>query len=251
MKSPTNDIIALELQKIGLSLREARIYLTILEHTNCTTKMLMDATRLTRPTVHRILKALIDKEVVYENKVSARTSFYIAISPDELLSLIHIRKRVVEEQERELLRIIAKLRQRDATARNTIITYPHDATGTRVLYSRLAQTDAREIYVYIARTTHVVPKKLHNAYDMIRAHYGDVAHIHEIVTPATQNIPVHNATIRSMLPDAHTPPLHNTFVVSDHTAIITDTEILLLDVPHATELHRAHLRDCLMATRRA
>ncbi len=245
MKNPI-DIVALELQKIGLTLREAQTYLAILERKNCTTKDIMDAVGLSRPTVHRTLKNLIEKELIYENKANLRVATYIAISPDELLSLVRIRKRIVEEQERELQRIMAQLRQRDTHTQNTIMAYPNNATGERALFDRLIQTDSKEIYIFIASKHHINQEKLHAAYDTIVTRRGKSVHIYEIIAPKV-SFPRHAHVTRTSLKTSSLPIGH-TFIIADSTSTVTDSEIILIDVAHVTEFHRACIASCCAQT---
>lgn len=242
------DIVALELQKIGLTLREAQMYLTILEHPNCNTKLLVTKLGLTRPSTHRVLKTLLDKDMIRERKTGPRTASYSAISPDELLSLLSVRKRAIAEQERELQRVMVQLRQRDVNMHNTIATYPNGTAGENTLYERLAHTDAHKIYVFITSAKHFDVDALHKAYNTIMKSRGSQVTIHEIIAPGLSTFPRHAAVARTKL-TYNTLGTGFSVVVADCTFTVSDKEIVMIDVPHLTEFHRTSLAQCSLADR--
>ncbi len=71
---------------------------------------------ISRPTAYEVIKALIRrglmKEIKRKGSVKGERSFFAAESPDNLLGLLRVQKRELEEKEREFIRIISTLRSK-------------------------------------------------------------------------------------------------------------------------------------------
>ena len=89
--------IELELRKIGLSEKEARIYLVLLELGNIPIQEIAQKVNLSRPTVYRILDDLQEKGLITKEK-KKQVRYVAANSPDELLGILRASKRKIEEQ---------------------------------------------------------------------------------------------------------------------------------------------------------
>ena len=117
-------LVIRELKKIGLSEKEARLYLALLRKGPSSAQKLAIALDITRPTSYRLLEDLVDRGLVRRVNVPQKAvKRFAAKAPDELLSLLRLKKRRVEEQERELLRMITELRAAYHQDDGGIVTY--------------------------------------------------------------------------------------------------------------------------------
>jgi len=102
------NIIALELRKLGLTEKEARVYLTGLEFGPTSVQKISLAANLTRPTTYEIIKKLEEKGLFLEIK-EKKKRYFVAQSPEGILGMLKTQKKEIEEKEREFIRIIAIL----------------------------------------------------------------------------------------------------------------------------------------------
>lgn len=100
--------IEMELRKLGLKEKESKVYLTNLEFGITTPKQISEILKIPRATVYEILKSLKNKGLVEEIKIKGKKKF-LAKSPGELLAILRLKKREIEEKEREFIRIIGLL----------------------------------------------------------------------------------------------------------------------------------------------
>jgi sugar-specific transcriptional regulator TrmB len=114
------DILPFELRKLGLTEREAKIYLASLELVQATAYEISTKVNTSRPTVYRVLKDLEKKKLVSQTK-NKNKNYFTASSPEELLCILKMKRREAEEQEREFLRIISVL-QTKYSAQNKCAT---------------------------------------------------------------------------------------------------------------------------------
>lgn len=100
--------IELELRKLGLSEKEVKVYLVGLELGPSPVKDIAKRVKIPRPTVYEIIKKLEEKKLFIEIKKGKRRLF-VAQSPIQILRILKIQKREIEEKEREFTRIVAAL----------------------------------------------------------------------------------------------------------------------------------------------
>ncbi|KKT26512.1 MAG: Transcriptional regulator, TrmB [Parcubacteria group bacterium GW2011_GWA2_43_9b] len=143
------NMIHLELRKLGLKEKEVSVYLAALELGFTSVQNIAKHANLSRPTVYEIIKELIKKSLMREVKrkgaVRGERSYFAAESPDSLLGLLRTQKREVEEREREFVRIISSLRAKYNLAEQAEIkTFPKDET--KFLLDDFVQSRTEEIY---------------------------------------------------------------------------------------------------------
>lgn len=97
-----------ELKKIGLSDKEAKIYLTSLSRGPETAPNLAKLAGIVRPTAYVIIDALIKKGLMSSYDQEKKT-YFMAESPEHLLSLLRMQKKEIDENEREVMRLIPEL----------------------------------------------------------------------------------------------------------------------------------------------
>ena len=125
------NMLNLELRKLGLKEKEVNVYLAALELGFDSVQNIAKHAELSRPTVYEIIKGLIEKGLMREIKrkgaVRGERSYFAAESPDALLGLLRTQKREVEEREREFVRIISSLRAKyNLAGQAEIKTFPAD-----------------------------------------------------------------------------------------------------------------------------
>jgi len=143
-------MINLELRKLGLKEKEVNVYLAALELGFSSVQNIAKKAGISRPTAYEIIKELIGKGLMKEIKRQGTTqgerTFFAAESPDNLLGLLRIQKREIEEKEREFVRIISALRSKYYLAGQNEIRSFDGPEGMKVLTEDLSQSQTEEIY---------------------------------------------------------------------------------------------------------
>jgi len=97
------------LQKLGLSEREAKVYVSLLQVDNSSVMDLATKTKINRTTAYLVLDVLMKKGLVSETQIDKKTH-YQAESPERLETYVETQKIVLEEQSRQLKDIIPQLK---------------------------------------------------------------------------------------------------------------------------------------------
>ena len=140
------DILPFELRKLGLTEREAKIYLVSLELAKATAYEIAKKVNVSRPTVYRVLKDLEKKKLVSQVR-SKNKNYFTASSPEELLGILKIKRREAEEQEREFLRIISILQTKYSIKNKCKIKVYKGPKSHKGLLELFSTTPSKEIKV--------------------------------------------------------------------------------------------------------
>jgi len=144
-----DNMLKLELRKLGLKEKEVAVYLAALELGFDSVQNIAKKAGLSRPTVYEIIKALTSKGLMREIKrqgtVQGERSYFAAESPDALLGLLRTQKREVEEREREFVRIISALRAKYNLAGQTEIR-SFRSDEIKFLLDDFSQSQTSDIY---------------------------------------------------------------------------------------------------------
>ncbi len=97
-----------ELKKIGLSDKEAKIYLTSLSRGPETAPTLAKLSNIVRPTAYVIIEGLLKKGLM-SSFVKEKKTYFVAESPEHLLSVLRLQKQEIEEKEREFSKLLPEL----------------------------------------------------------------------------------------------------------------------------------------------
>ena len=100
----------INLEQLGLTRIEAKVYLALLKLGSTTTGPLVKKTELHRATVYDALKRLMEKGLV-TFIIKEKTKYFQAVNPEHFLDLIKEKKRELEEKEKLAKDIIKKLKQ--------------------------------------------------------------------------------------------------------------------------------------------
>lgn len=96
------------LEKLGLTKNEVKTYLALLELGSVPAGPLIKRLGMHRAAVYNLLDILIDKGLVHY-VVQANRKYFEAQKPDRLIELIETKKSLLEEQEKELRKILPEL----------------------------------------------------------------------------------------------------------------------------------------------
>ncbi|MBN2094224.1 MAG: BlaI/MecI/CopY family transcriptional regulator [Candidatus Zambryskibacteria bacterium] len=97
------------LQNIGLTDKEATVYLSLVQVDNASVLDLSKKTKLKRPTVYVVLNSLAKKGLVSENTVGKKTH-YQAEPPERLETFVERQKLVLDENSKRLKDIIPQIK---------------------------------------------------------------------------------------------------------------------------------------------
>jgi len=109
------------LQQIGLSEKEAEVYVALLQFDNASVTDLAKKTKVNRTTIYPVLETLAKKGLVSEIQVDKKIN-YQAESPERLETFIERQKVVLEENSKRLVDIIPQLKsiQRESGERPVV-----------------------------------------------------------------------------------------------------------------------------------
>jgi len=143
-------MINLELRKLGLKEKEVNVYLAALELGFSSVQNIAKKAAISRPTAYEIIKELTGKGLMKEVKKQGTTqgerTFFAAESPDNLLGLLRVQKREIEEKEREFVRIISALRAKYNIAGQSEIRSFEGKNEIKVLLDDFSQSQTANIY---------------------------------------------------------------------------------------------------------
>lgn len=101
--------IVQDLQKIGLSDKESRVYLATLELGQADVADIASKSGIKRVTVYPVLQSLIDQGLC-STYTKDKKVYFVAESPETVLSVLHIKKKEIEEQEGLIKGIMPQLK---------------------------------------------------------------------------------------------------------------------------------------------
>lgn len=104
-----------ELQDVGLSEKEARVYLASLELGRATAEQLAKHARIVRPTAYFQIKALMEKGLMSTFE-EGKKSYFVAESPELLNRLLVRQKDAIAIRERDLANMLPELIKQFASA---------------------------------------------------------------------------------------------------------------------------------------
>ncbi len=98
-----------ELKQIGLSDKEAKVYLASLELGKASVQDIAKKASVNRTTTYIMIESLIKRSLLYTTKTGKRLN-YIAENPEKILELIRLRKKEFEENEHDIISILPELK---------------------------------------------------------------------------------------------------------------------------------------------
>lgn len=147
------------LQQIGLSEKEAEVYVALLKYDNASVGELSQKTKVNRTTIYPVLESLSKKGLVSEVQVDKKTH-YQAEPPERLETYVQRQKVVLEENAKRLSDIVPQLKgiQRESGSRPIIKFFEgRDGVISSLEDFFKSKNDSREDTVYF-----LYPKDLIN-----------------------------------------------------------------------------------------
>jgi len=173
MQKTKIETLPLELRKLGLTEKEARVYLAVLKLGQTSVQAIAKKAQISRPTAYVIVKNLEDKELMTESKEKGKR-YFVAQSPDHLLGILRRQKRELEEKEREFLRIIAALRAEYYSRDRCEIKNYSGKAGLELLLDDFSTSQTKEIYVLAADNKIWPAGQREKVYQRIKRRLGQI-----------------------------------------------------------------------------
>lgn len=167
------EILPLELRKLGLNEKEVSVYLAGLELGPTSVQKIAMKAKISRPTAYVIIKNLEEKGLFSEAKQENK-KYYAAQSPDSILGVLRIQKRILEEKEREFVRIIAVLKSKYLLKEKEGIKIYKGKEGLRTLEEDLSLTSCSEIFLLSSKINLKEIEKRVNLYQKIKRRSGKI-----------------------------------------------------------------------------
>lgn len=165
--------IEMELRKLGLKEKEARVYLAVLALGPSSVQDIAKEANISRPTAYEIIKILEKKGLVAATK-KAKKRYFSAQSPGQILGILRTQKKEIEEKEREFIRIIASLESKYSPKENEEIKLYKGKEGIKALEEILSFTQSAEIFVFSSNANSTEIKKRQAIYQQIRKRLGKI-----------------------------------------------------------------------------
>lgn len=162
------DIFSLELRKLGLTEKEAKVYLAGLELGAVPVQKIAEETGITRPTAYEIIKKLKVKNLYIEIS-RGKKRLFLANSPEKILGILKTQRREIEEREREFIRIVSALEAR-YSKENGLKIYRGEE-GLNVLKEFISFSSVSNILVVNRK---MKTKYLENAFSEIKKRLGEI-----------------------------------------------------------------------------
>ncbi|MEK7510030.1 MAG: helix-turn-helix domain-containing protein [Patescibacteria group bacterium] len=233
-----DDILPLELRKLGLKDKEVKVYLAGLELGPTTMQKLAIKAGIKRPTAYEIVKILARKNLFQETRQGKKR--YVQVqSPEKILSLLRLQKREIEEREREFVRIIAALETKYSSKEKGEISAFRGQEGINLLYEKLSFTSSYEISVLSSELNLQDIQKRNKIYETIQKRLGKIE-VKEMY-PAKSETPFPYGK-RKVLSSPYLPP--GTLIIFDRAIFFpNDSQSgYLMDHPFVGELLKSLFR---------
>lgn len=107
------------LKELGLTDKEAAIYLCILQYQRISPTRVSELTNINRPTVYSVAEELIKKSLIAEDN-SASTKYYYSLGEESLQSLVTADQRKIELKKRRISELLPELKQLPKEGRYSI-----------------------------------------------------------------------------------------------------------------------------------
>jgi HTH-type transcriptional regulator, sugar sensing transcriptional regulator len=135
-----------ELQKIGLSDKEARVYLSSLQLGKSPVQEIAQQSGVNRGTAYNIIESLMKKGLMSSFEQGKKT-FFTAESPERLSSLIKIQEEELKLKEKEFSKYLPELRSMYGSADNKPkVKYYEGLEGLNAIKEEYLKTKSRMIY---------------------------------------------------------------------------------------------------------
>jgi len=164
--------IELELKKLGLREKEVKVYLAGLELGPNSIKNIAEKVKIPRPTVYEIIKKLEEKGLFVETK-RGKKRLFVAQSPSQILRFLRIKKREIEEKEREFARIVSILEAKYSREKEGIRIF-EGKEGKKAILEMLSLSCVSEILIINPELNPISERERKKIYQSIRQRLGQI-----------------------------------------------------------------------------
>lgn len=163
-----------QLEVLGLSEKETKIYLAALELGHTTAEKLAKHAGVNRSTTYVQLDALIRKGLISTHEQGKKT-YFAPGSPDLLRELIYRQKAAVNQREEALFNILPDLLQQyESAGERPLVRFFPGKHGIMTVREEVLQSKEKKLYVIFSTNemTNMYSRKYHDDYDERRARLG-------------------------------------------------------------------------------
>lgn len=215
-------LIARELKKLGLTDKEAKVYLAALELGYAPIQDIAKKAAINRATTYVIMDSLIQKGIAaHFNKGKKR--FFVAESPDQLLGLLRVQEREIEERKREFERILPELRTLHNLSENKPkVLYYEGVEGIRSIQAEILRSKCGATYgIGVPEDWfRLFPRDAEEDYDRRRRAANIASNVVYVSKAPLANVADDALTTRAWLPSDHFR-FESDFAVFNDTLVIT------------------------------
>lgn len=147
-----NQTLERELEKLGLTEKEAKVYLATLELGPHPVQDIARKAGVNRATTYVMIEALMQRGLMTSLERGKKRLFN-AEPPDRLLSLVRVKERELQEQEREFAQVLPELRAiLAASGERPRVRFFEGAEGLRAIREEILSADAKEMWTALDAT---------------------------------------------------------------------------------------------------
>ncbi|MDD5043796.1 MAG: helix-turn-helix domain-containing protein [Patescibacteria group bacterium] len=133
-----------DLEKFGLSDKEANVYLAALELGTSTVQKISGKAKLKRPTTYVIIKSLTSKGLMSSFQ-EGKKQFFVAENPERLNSFMENRKRELDDKKEELKKLLPELKTiYNAAEGKPTVKFYEGKEGLLMMVEEFLESDIKE-----------------------------------------------------------------------------------------------------------
>lgn len=138
-----------ELIHFGLSEKQAKVYLALLELGKSSVQDVAKHAKVNRATTYVMLDELMQKGLVSTYDQGKKT-YFIAESPERLLSILETQRKEIENKEREISSIIPQLKEKHQTTdEGPVVRFLEGREGMKIAVKELlSKTKSKKVYSF-------------------------------------------------------------------------------------------------------
>lgn len=226
------DHLTLELTNLGLSEKEATVYLALLELSPAAVQDVAVRAGVNRTTTYLLVDALMRRGVV-STTTHGKKQLFVAEPPERLLTVLRLQRRELEEKERELLVAIPLLNAlHNSRKEKPQIRYFEGAEGVRTVREMLSEESGECVQIVpidgSESVTEILDRRVDH-FDDLRAENVPFRSLMVMANPDPDRVPrLPNAQMRVI--DAAEFPVRAEITVRGSTVLLFSYKSNLLSV---------------------
>ncbi|MBU1111333.1 MAG: helix-turn-helix domain-containing protein [archaeon] len=139
-----------KLKDIGLTEREAKVYLFLLEYQEAKTGIICSKLNIPNSHIYTILEKLLNKGII-SFKIVNNVKIFRPVDPESLYALFREKERKLEQEKKDLKKFISKLRKIEIKEKKeNDFKYFEGINGVRSMFTELAESLVPNTKLYIA-----------------------------------------------------------------------------------------------------